>query len=299
MPNNLNHTTISNHRNLDLSRIIDDAIHSNVIMALEEDLGGSVQIENDLSASLISNNNFCDATIIFKEDGILCGTRWATKVFNILSEKIIINWNYQDGDHIKAGQQICSITGPSKEILIGERSALNFLQTLSGCSTKVNEYCSILKKSKIRILDTRKTIPGLRTALKYAVKCGGGLNHRHGLYDAFLIKENHIASCGSITEAVNKAKIIAPNKLIEVEVENINELKEALQNDVDVIMLDNFSIEMIQKATEINKEKVPLEVSGDVNLNNLTQYLDTNVDYISIGELTKNIKALDLSLRIK
>lgn len=299
MSNNLNHTTISNRRNLNLNQIIDDAIHSNVIKALEEDLGGSVQIENDLSASLISNNNVCEATIIFKEDGILCGTSWATKVFNILSEKITIDWNYQDGDYIKAGEIICSITGPSKEILIGERSALNFLQTLSGCSTKVNEYCRILKNSKIRILDTRKTIPGLRTALKYAVKCGGGLNHRHGLYDAFLIKENHITSCGSITEAVNKAKSIAPNKLIEVEVENINELKEALKNNVDVIMLDNFSIEMIHKATEINKQKVPLEVSGDINLNNLTQYLDTNVDYISIGALTKNIKALDLSLRIK
>ncbi|MCK4608746.1 MAG: carboxylating nicotinate-nucleotide diphosphorylase [Gammaproteobacteria bacterium] len=270
-----------------------DLITKTVAIALEEDLAG----QKDITAQLIHASTLASASVITREDMVLCGQAWFDEVFNQLNESIKVVWLVNDGDKIAANSTICTVTGPSCFLLTGERSALNFIQMLSGTATLTQQYVQQLIGTKTKLLDTRKTIPGLRQAQKYAVCCGGGKNHRMGLYDAFLIKENHINSCGSITKAINKAKLLAPNKPIEVEVENLDELAEAITAKADIVMLDNFSIAQMRKAVAINQERVKLEASGNITLDNIRDIAMTGVNYISAGALTKNIRAIDLSMR--
>jgi nicotinate-nucleotide pyrophosphorylase (carboxylating) len=229
---------------------------------------------------------------------IFCGKSWVEEVFKQIDPKVKIEWLCNDGDLMKADSTIYKLQGKARSLLTGERTALNFVQMLSGISTMTQEFVKALNSDKTKLLDTRKTIPGLRYAQKYAVKAGGGENHRMGLYDAFLIKENHIASAGSINAAIKKAREIAPDKKVEIETENIEEFKQALNAGADIIMLDNFSIEDIEKAVKFNAGKAKLEVSGDVNLATISRIGQTKVDFVSSGALTKNVKAINLSMRI-
>ena len=279
-----------------LARLQQD-IPVNVTFALQEDLGGSINIDSDISGQLLPKNQLAIAKIITREDGIFCGLRWVEEVFRQLDQGVQFRWQVSDGDKIKSGQVLCTIEGYAHILLIGERVALNFLQTLSGVATVTANYVEILQETEVKLLDTRKTIPGLRTALKYAVLCGGGFNHRLGLSDAYLIKENHIIAAGNITLAIKKARLAHVNVLIEVEVENLNELLEAIEAKADIVMLDNFTIPMMKQAIMIAKGNVALEVSGNITLKTLKEYAKTGVDYISVGALTKNIKAMDLSMR--
>ncbi|MEW6711729.1 MAG: carboxylating nicotinate-nucleotide diphosphorylase, partial [Candidatus Riflebacteria bacterium] len=256
-----------------------------------------LQDKPDLTALLIPDSRNALARVITREDMILCGKGWVDEVFHHLNPDIKLEWNFEDGDEILADSLIFSASGKARSLLTGERTALNFLQTLSGVATITRRFVNQMGQTTTKLLDTRKTVPGLRLAEKYAVKCGGGHNHRMGLFDAFLIKENHIMACGSITEAVHAARNIAPDKSIEVEVENLEQLKEAIEAEVEVVMLDNFSITEIIKAVEVNAQRVKLEVSGDVNLDNIGTIAATGVDFISVGSLTKHIKAINLSMR--
>lgn len=270
------------------------AIFDIVNLALKEDIGSG-----DITAELIPTNQTNKAYIICKEDNVvLCGTQFVDEVYNQLSSDVVINWHFNDSDIINNKQLIATLHGTTRSLLTGERSALNFLQTLSGTATTTASYVANIPKTSVtKILDTRKTLPGLRLAQKYAVSCGNGCNHRIGLYDAFLIKENHITACNnSITTAVLQAKHNHPDKFIEVEVTNLSELKEALNLPIDRIMLDNFSLEEINIAVSLTQHHVPLEVSGNVILENIRDIAQTNVDYISIGSITKNIKAIDFSM---
>lgn len=284
-----------------LERLHQD-IPANVTFALQEDLGGNINIDSDISGQLLTKNQLATAEIITREDGIFCGMRWVEQIFQQLDQSVQLKWQVRDGDKIKSGQTLCTIEGDAHILLLAERVALNFLQTLSGVATKTAHYVEILQGTEVKLLDTRKTIPGLRSALKYAVLCGGGFNHRLGLFDAYLlglfdaylIKENHIIAAGNITSAIKKARLAHTNVPIEVEVENINELIEA---KADIVMLDNFTISMMQEAVMIAQGKVALEVSGNITLKTLKEYAKTGVDYISVGALTKNITAIDLSMR--
>ncbi len=271
-----------------------DTIQKMVKIALDEDLAG----KQDITTVLIPETKSVQAQVITREKMILCGQAWVNEIFQQIDATIRINWQFNDGDLISANNIIFKLTGQAKSLLTGERTALNFLQILSATATMTHKFVEQLKGSKTKVLDTRKTIPGLRAAQKYAVRCGGGYNHRMGLYDAFLIKENHIAACGSITNAIVTAKKIAPDKTVEVEVENLEQLEEAIATKPDMIMLDNFSIENMRKAVAINKGRIKLEASGNVNLENIKAIAATGVDYISAGILTKNIQAIDLSMRI-
>ena len=230
---------------------------------------------------------------------MVCGTAWVDEVFAQLSDQAVIQWFVQDGDKVTANTVLCEISGPARILLTGERTALNFLQTLSGTATTTARYVALLNGSKTRLLDTRKTVPGMRLAQKYAVSCGGGKNHRIGLYDAFLIKENHIAAAGSIANAVQTARQNFPGKTVEVEVEDLTELEQALAAGADIIMLDNFHIADIMQAVVLNQGKAKLEVSGNVTAESLKALASTNVDYISSGALTKNVQAIDLSMRLR
>ncbi|WGL97650.1 carboxylating nicotinate-nucleotide diphosphorylase [Arsenophonus sp. aPb] len=279
-----------------LERLQQD-IPANITFALQEDLGGSINIENDISGQLLAKKQLAIAKIITREDGIFCGMHWVEEIFKQLDQSVQLRWQVRDGDKIKSGQMLCTIEGDAHILLIAERIALNFLQTLSGVATKTANYVDILQGTEVKLLDTRKTIPGLRTALKYAVLCGGGFNHRLGLFDAYLIKENHIIAAGNITSAIKKARLAHTNVPIEVEVENINELIEAVEAKADIVMLDNFTIPMMKEAVVIAKGRVALEVSGNITLKTLKEYAKTGVDYISVGALTKNITAIDLSMR--
>lgn len=280
-----------------LLKRLDQDIPANVTFALQEDLGGSINTESDISGQLLAKNQLAFAKIITREDGIFCGMRWVEEIFNQLDQSVQLRWQVRDGDKIKSGQMLCTIEGDAHILLIAERIALNFLQTLSGVATKTACYVDILQGTEVKLLDTRKTIPGLRTALKYAVLCGGGFNHRLGLFDAYLIKENHIIAAGNITSAIKKARLAHTNVPIEVEVENINELIEAVEAKADIVMLDNFTIPMMKEAVVIAKGRVVLEVSGNITLKTLKEYAKTGIDYISVGALTKNITAIDLSMR--
>ncbi|WGO84257.1 carboxylating nicotinate-nucleotide diphosphorylase [Arsenophonus apicola] len=280
-----------------LERLHQD-IPANVTFALQEDLGGSINIESDISGQLLAKNQLAIAKIITREDGIFCGMRWVEEIFKQLNQSVQLRWQVSDGDKIKSGQILCTIEGDAHILLIAERVALNFLQTLSGVASKTASYVEILQGTDVKLLDTRKTIPGLRAALKYAVLCGGGFNHRLGLFDAFLIKENHIIAAGNITSAIKKARSAHTNVPIEVEVENINELIEAVEAKADIVMLDNFTLPMMKEAVMIAKGRVALEVSGNITLKTLKEYAKTGVDYISVGALTKNITAIDLSMRL-
>ncbi|MBN3130381.1 carboxylating nicotinate-nucleotide diphosphorylase [Pectobacterium brasiliense] len=279
-----------------LARIAQD-IPASVQLALREDLGGIVDANQDITALLLPDNETVSARIITREAGIFCGTRWLEEVFSQLGNTTTIVWHVADGDAITPNQTLCDITGPAKQLLTGERTALNFLQTLSGVATEVSRYVAVLQGTRTRLLDTRKTLPGLRTALKYAVSCGGGDNHRLGLSDAFLIKENHIIAAGSIKNAVEKAQSLRSDVPVEVEVESLNELQQALEAGADIIMLDNFSLDNIREAVNTTQGRALLEISGNVTLDTLRDYAETGVDYISVGALTKHVQALDLSMR--
>ncbi|EPF2929817.1 carboxylating nicotinate-nucleotide diphosphorylase [Vibrio navarrensis] len=274
-------------------------ITRSVTDTLKEDLGGSLEAANDITASLIPADAINSATIITREHGVFCGQAWADEVFKQLGGRVTIEWHVKDGDRVEPNQTLCTLTGPARDLLTGERNAMNFIQTLSGCATVTAQYAAKIAHTQCRLLDTRKTIPGLRSALKYAVACGGGFNHRIGVFDAYLIKENHIIACGGITQAISKAKELNPGKPVEVETENLDELRQAIEAGADIIMLDNFTIEMMREAVAINAGRAALENSGNVTLDTICEYAETGVDYISVGALTKHIKAMDLSMRFK
>jgi nicotinate-nucleotide pyrophosphorylase (carboxylating) len=239
--------------------------------------------------------------VIVREDAVLCGTAWFAEVFNQLDSGIQISWSASDGSELEAGDVVCEITGPARPVLTGERTALNFLQTLSGTATAAQRYSAAVSGTKTRILDTRKTLPGLRLAQKYAVRCGGAKNHRLGLYDAILIKENHIATAGGISAAIEAARQASPDVLIEIEVETEDQLKEALTTDTDRILLDNFSTTSLREAVALRDRKdgkrKELEASGGIDLGALREIAETGVDFISVGGLTKNLAATDFSMR--
>lgn len=281
-----------------LERVEDD-IPPSVAQALREDLGGEIDPCKDITASLLPADATSHAVVITREAGIFCGKRWVEEVFIQLGNKTRILWHVEDGDAIAADQPLFEITGPSALILTAERTALNFVQTLSGVATEVSRYVAILEGTRTQLLDTRKTLPGLRTALKYAVLCGGGANHRLGLSDAFLIKENHIIATGSIRDAVEKAFWLHPDVPVEVEVESLDELTQALAAGADIVMLDNFTVEQMREAVKQTDGSALLEVSGNVTDETLRIFAETGVDYISVGALTKHVRALDLSMRFK
>ena len=264
-----------------------------VSWALEEDIRSG-----DITADLIPADKFVKAIIITREAGVMCGSQWVNEVFKQVDPRIKITWYSRDGDNVTADQTLCSLSGPARSLLTGERCALNFLQTLSGTAGKSREYAELVKHTAVKILDTRKTLPGLRTAQKYAVQCGGCFNHRMGLYDAFLIKENHIHACGGISAAVDMAHSLHPGKPVEVEVESFAELQEAINAECDTVMLDNFSIEETREAVNLAEGKVKLEASGGINTETLIAIAKTGVDFISIGALTKSCRAMDLSLQL-
>ncbi|USH02839.1 carboxylating nicotinate-nucleotide diphosphorylase [Grimontia kaedaensis] len=266
---------------------------------LKEDLGGEINADSDITASLITADTQGKATIITREAGVFCGRTFADEVFRQLGNTVTINWKVEDGDKVQPNQVLCELEGPARTLLTGERNAMNFIQTLSGCATETARYVEKIAGTQTRLLDTRKTIPGLRNALKYAVSCGGGFNHRIGVYDAYLIKENHIIACGGIQGAVETAKKLNPGKPVEVETESLDELKQAIDAGADIVMLDNFTTDMMREAVAINKGKVALEVSGNVTLDTIREFAETGVDYISVGALTKHIRAMDLSMRLK
>ncbi|MEE3003387.1 MAG: carboxylating nicotinate-nucleotide diphosphorylase [Pseudomonadota bacterium] len=269
-------------------------IEQMVSQALQEDIGGG-----DLTAGIIQGDVSGSGSIVTREDMVLCGTAWVDSVFKSLSKDIKISWLFSDGSKVKNGSTLCNISGPIAPILTGERVALNFLQTLSATASETALFVELLSGYGTKLLDTRKTIPLWRKAQKYAVICGGGTNHRMGLYDEILIKENHIFSCGSITKAVLKAKETAPeNTPIVVEVENLLELNETIKCGVSRVMLDNFSSDMCRDAVAVCKSKLKLEVSGNITKDNIREFADTGVDFVSVGAITKNISAIDLSLII-
>ncbi|MGY5452118.1 carboxylating nicotinate-nucleotide diphosphorylase [Agarivorans sp. MS3-6] len=273
-----------------------EQLRDNVTAALIEDLG-SLNPQLDISAALIPDSQISKAKIISREPAVFAGKAFADEVFRQLGEQVEIEWLVADGDRVIENQALCYLTGPARILLTGERSALNFIQTLSGIASQVAEYMDLLQGTRCKLLDTRKTLPGLRYASKYAVTCGGGTNHRFGLNDAFLIKENHIMACGGIKAAIDKARQLSPGKKVEVEVENLAELEQALEAGSDVVMLDNFSVALMQQAVAINKGRAKLEASGNMTLATIRQYAETGVDFISVGALTKHVKALDLSMR--
>ncbi|MGX5913206.1 carboxylating nicotinate-nucleotide diphosphorylase [Aliidiomarina sp. Khilg15.8] len=283
-------------------RSIDDItlyphIQRQVQAALAEDLGGNVDPKADITAQLISDDTHASATIITREDCTLCGVAWVNEVFHQLGDAISIEWMAEDGDAVIAGATLCRLHGPAQILLTGERSALNFLQTLSATATQTAFAVRQLEGSSTRLLDTRKTLPCLRLAQKYAVTCGGGKNHRMGLFDAYLIKENHVAACGGVQNAVQTARQRHPDRWVEVEVENLRELEQALEAGADVIMLDNFSMDEIREAVSLTAGRAKLEVSGNVTAEQLQAYAETGVDFISSGALTKHVQAIDLSMR--
>ncbi|MCG6411626.1 carboxylating nicotinate-nucleotide diphosphorylase [Vibrio fluvialis] len=274
-------------------------ITRSVTDTLKEDLGGTLDPAADITASLIPADVQGRATIITREHGVFCGQAWADEVFKQLGGEVTIEWLVEDGDTVEPNQTLCTLSGPARILLTGERNAMNFIQTLSGCATTTAQYVKALEGTGCRLLDTRKTIPGLRSALKYAVACGGGFNHRIGVFDAYLIKENHIIACGGITQAISTAKKLNPGKPVEVETENLDELRLAIEAGADIIMLDNFTLDMMREAVAINAGRAALENSGNVTMETLREYAETGVDYISVGALTKHVRAMDLSMRFK
>ncbi|HDN9006873.1 TPA: carboxylating nicotinate-nucleotide diphosphorylase [Aeromonas veronii] len=271
--------------------------------ALLEDLGDALttldqpDASADITAQLIPADRMASARVITREAGVFCGQPWVDEVFVQLGGDVKVEWKVQDGEVLSPNQELFRLHGPARLLLTGERNALNFVQTLSGVATLTARYVAELEGTDCRLLDTRKTIPGLRTAQKYAVTCGGGKNHRIGLYDAYLIKENHILACGGIAEAINEARHLNPGKPVEVEVESLAELEQALAANADIVMLDNFDVTMMREAVAINQGRAKLEVSGNVTLDTLAEFAATGVDFISVGALTKHVRALDLSMR--
>ncbi|MGL6422089.1 carboxylating nicotinate-nucleotide diphosphorylase [Aeromonas caviae] len=271
--------------------------------ALLEDLGDALtaldqpDASADITALLIPADRISTARVITREAGVFCGQPWVDEVFAQLGGEVKIEWKVQDGERLAPNQELFRLHGPARVLLTGERNALNFVQTLSGVATLTARYVAELEGTDCRLLDTRKTLPGLRSAQKYAVTCGGGKNHRIGLFDAYLIKENHILACGGIPEAISEARRLNPDKPVEVEVESLAELEQALAARADIVMLDNFDIPMMQEAVRLNQGIAKLEVSGNVTLDTLAGYAATGIDFISVGALTKHVRALDLSMR--
>lgn len=287
------------HRRDALLERINLDIPQMVALALREDLGGDINADNDITAQLLPSESRSHAVVITREEGVFCGKRWVEEVFIQLGGNVKVTWHVEDGTQVKADQPLFELEGPARVLLTGERTALNFVQTLSGVASQVREYVALLAGTKTQLLDTRKTIPGLRTALKYAVLCGGGNNHRLGLSDAFLIKENHIIASGSVRQAVEKAFWLHPDVPVEVEVETLEELDDALKAGADIIMLDNFTVAQMREAVSRTAGQARLEVSGNVTAQTLREFAETGVDYISVGALTKHIRALDLSMRFR
>ncbi|PXF63284.1 carboxylating nicotinate-nucleotide diphosphorylase [Kangiella spongicola] len=279
---------------------LQQTIEFQVKKALEEDLDGIDGV--DVTAELIEQDKVAKGRLITREDAVICGIEWFNGVFKALDPSIKLDWKCKDGDKVSANDTLCEIVGNARNVLTAERSAMNFLQTLSGTATITARYVRELKGTDCQLLDTRKTIPLMRLAQKYAVYCGGGRNHRMGLYDAFLIKENHIISTGSIKNAVSIARQNHPTTLVEVEVENFAQLDEALDAGADVIMLDNFSVDELRTGVAINQvhsHTAKIEASGNVTIETLRDIAETGVDFISVGALTKHVKAIDLSLRLE
>ena len=264
-----------------------------VAQALSEDVANG-----DITAELIGADVQASGRIVTREDGILCGTTFALEAFQQIDPSCHVEWAAQDGDSIAADSLVCTLSGPARALLTGERTALNFLQLLSGTATTAGQYAARVAHTKVKLLDTRKTVPGLRRAQKYAVTCGGCYNHRIGLFDAFLIKENHISAAGGIAEAVAAARNVAPDKPVEIEVETEAELEQALTAGADRIMLDNFTLAALRDAVSLTAGRAELEASGNVTDETLVAIAETGVDFISIGALTKHVRALDLSMRI-
>lgn len=281
-----------------VSEQIAAAAAANVAAALSEDIGSG-----DVTAGLIAADALAEAIVISRESMIMSGQPWVNEVFQQLDKNVDVQWLCNDGDRVAADVEICIVNGPARAILSGERTALNFLQLLSGTATTTSRYVEAAAGTKALILDTRKTIPGMRIAQKYAVRCGGGNNHRVGLFDAVLIKENHIISSGGVAEAVKIAKHQHKSLPIEIEVESIGELRVALGAGADRLLLDNFDIEDLQRAAEINQTEgnppAELEASGGITLENIAAIAETGVDYISVGALTKDVRAVDLSMRFQ
>ncbi|WP_348719890.1 carboxylating nicotinate-nucleotide diphosphorylase [uncultured Alcanivorax sp.] len=269
-----------------------DDIQRNVSFALEEDIRSG-----DITAQLIDADSESTATIITRENAVMCGIPWADEVFRQLGD-VQIEWHVEDGDRLTADTTLCTLRGNTRQILTGERTALNFLQTLMGTATTARRYADAVAGTTVTILDTRKTLPGLRAGQKYAVLCGGCQNHRVGLYDAFLIKENHVAACGGITAAIERARALAPEKKIIVEVETLAELEEAAALKPDQIMLDNFSPAMLIEATEMAPSSA-MEVSGNLTMENASKLPSGGYWFLSSGALTKHVQAVDLSLRLR
>lgn len=270
-------------------------VRSDVEHALAEDVGSG-----DVTAALLPANLVVEAEIISREPMLICGQPWVNEVFHQIDSKIEIEWHIEEGEWLNAPASLCTLHGTASSILTAERTALNFLQTLSATATQTWHYVQKLKDTQTRLLDTRKTLPGLRMAQKYAVRCGGGVNHRMGLYDAFLIKENHIKACGSIAKAINLARKTDKYLLVEIEVETLDELREAFDAHPDRILLDNFSVDMLAQAVRMNQPKYcELEASGGINRETISAVAETGVDFISVGAITKSIKAIDLSLLVR
>ena len=270
-----------------------DVISANVRAALTEDVG-----TGDLSAQLVPAAQTARARVITREHAIVCGQAWVNEVFRQLDPEVMVTWHCADGEAVAPNQTLFELSGRARSLLTGERAALNFLQLLSGTATRCRQFADLIQGLPARLLDTRKTIPGLRIAQKYAVSCGGCHNHRIGLYDAFLIKENHIAACGSISAAIRTAREQAPGKPVEVEVETMAQLAEALEARADSVMLDNFDLQQMREAVAFTAGRTVLEASGGVNESTLRAIAETGVDYLSIGTLTKDCKAIDLSMRM-
>lgn len=273
------------------------SIRKNVADALAEDIGSG-----DLTANLLPDEATVSASIFTRENAVMAGRLWVDEVYTQLDPEVRIEWQQSDGDRIAENSVLCKVEGPARSVLSGERAALNFLQMLSATATATAGYVAALKGTDAKILDTRKTIPGLRHAQKYAVRCGGGVNHRLGLFDAILIKENHILSAGGIEAALNAANASGQDAMIEIEVESLDELRRALNAGAKRLLLDNFGLNDLRTAVEINRAKVvplaELEASGGLTLDHLRQVAETGVDYISVGAITKNIRAIDLSMRL-
>jgi len=278
---------------LPYAKTLRDHLVRSIRFALEEDLGSG-----DITALLIPAQQTSQAQVITREPGVLCGREWFEEVFRQIDPTVTLNWLKQDGDTLLANDILVELRGNTRAILTAERSALNFLQTLSGTATLARRYALAVAGKALVILDTRKTLPGLRLAQKYATAVGGCQNHRLGLYDMFLIKENHIAGCGGIANAVKRAQEIAPDKKIEVEVESLEQLLEALDLPVDVIMLDNFNVQQTAEAVKLTQGRIKLEASGNMDLERIAELTGVLPDYVSVGKLTKDVASLDLSLRL-
>lgn len=272
--------------------VLQSTIEETVHIALREDIG-----DGDITAELIPADAVSLANVISREACVFCGMDWFEEVFRQIDDEVFIEWHVQDGDSIAADETICSLSGPSRSLLTGERTALNFIQTLSATATIASRYAAAVEGTGAVVLDTRKTIPGLRAAQKYAVTCGGCRNHRMGLFDAILVKENHILAAGDIQTAVEQARFHSPGYPVEIEVESLDQLEQAINAGVDRVLLDNFTTDQIREAVALCNGRIPLEASGGITLENIRDYAETGVDFISTGSLTKDIIAIDLSMR--